>query len=161
MTKSPDHQPSLHELDAPPWLRFEATLMATSRDIRRAYDIRMAHLQLNLSEACLLAYVNEHGPVTQTHVAARIGMSRASAGLMVDALDQRGLLTRTADPQDRRVWHLVTTSEGHRLAGEVTTIDAAFRAQLRVGLSRSERQHLASLLVAVQRNLAVVLAEHH
>ncbi len=51
-----------HELDAPPWRRFESTLMATSRQIRRAYDGRLEKVDLNLSEACLLAYVVEHGP---------------------------------------------------------------------------------------------------
>jgi hypothetical protein len=69
-----------HELDAPPWRRFEATLMATSKLLRRAYDTRLADIGLNLSEACLLAYVVEHGPLTQTQVAERIGMGRARPG---------------------------------------------------------------------------------
>jgi DNA-binding MarR family transcriptional regulator len=133
--------------------------MATSRDIRRAYDLRLAHLQLNLSEACLLAYVDEHGPITQSQVAAKIGMGRASAGLMVDALSARGLLTRCSDPGDRRVWRLVTTTEGRKLTTSVTKADAAFREQLRLGLNRAERQQLANLLVTIQRNLATALAE--
>ena len=46
-----------HELDAPPWLRVESTLMATARAIHDAYDHRLAPLDLSLNTASLLAYV--------------------------------------------------------------------------------------------------------
>jgi DNA-binding MarR family transcriptional regulator len=95
-----------HELDAPPWRRFESTLMATSKSIRRAYDLLFAEIGLNLSEACLLEYVVEHGPMSQTQVAERIGMGRAPAGTIVDNLSSRALLRRTPDASDRRVWLL-------------------------------------------------------
>src|SRR5665213_954314 len=103
---------SEHELDAPPWRRFESTLMATSKSIRRAYDMLFAEIGLNLSEACLLEYVVEHGPMTQTQVAERIGMGRAPAGSIVDNLSSRSLLRRTPDATDRRVWLLTATDEG-------------------------------------------------
>ena len=35
-----------HELDAPPWLRVESTLMATARAIRQGYDHRFEPLGL-------------------------------------------------------------------------------------------------------------------
>ena len=56
---------SSHELDSPPWLRVESTIMATARAIRQAYDARFRDLGLNLSEASLLAFVAEAGPFTQ------------------------------------------------------------------------------------------------
>jgi DNA-binding MarR family transcriptional regulator len=143
----------------PPWRRFEATLMATSRNVRRVYDARMAHLQLNLSEACLLAYVDEHGPISQSETANRIGMGRASAGLMVDALSERGLLTREPDSGDRRVWRLSTTAIGHALCERVAAADAALRAELRVGVTRADRRQLSNILVSIQRNLVRALAE--
>src|SRR5258708_15628832 len=92
-----------HDRDAPLWRRFESTLMATSRSIRRAYDLRLKEIGLNLSEACLLAYVVEHGPLTQRQVAERIGMGRAPAGSIVDKLSAESLLVRLPDPNDRRV----------------------------------------------------------
>jgi MarR family transcriptional regulator for hemolysin len=105
-----------HELDAPPWRRFESTLMATSKSIRRAYDLLFAEIGLNLSEACLLEYVVEHGPMSQTQVAERIGMGRAPAGTIVDNLSNRSLLRRTPDATDRRVW-LLTATFGRKCAG--------------------------------------------
>jgi MarR family transcriptional regulator for hemolysin len=148
-----------HELDAPPWRRFESTLMATSRLIRRAYDWRLKDIDLNLSEACLLAYVVEHGPITQTQVAERIGMGRAPTGTIVDSLSKRGLLVRMPDATDRRVWLLSATEAGLALAAEISDVEAKLRVELRNGLSRPERQQLANTLVRIQENLANVLLD--
>lgn len=146
-----------HELDAPPWMRFESTLMATSRQIRRAYDLRLAPLGLNLSESCILAAVAEGGPQSQVGLARRLDMNRASAGAVVDTLVKRGLVERVADPGDRRVWLVEPTDQGRRVAAEVAELDRALRAELRRGLSRDERRQLAAALVQLQHNLAGVL----
>lgn len=142
-----------HELDAPPWRRFESTLMATSKSIRRAYDFLFAEIGLNLSEACLLEYVVEHGPMSQTQVAERIGMGRAPAGTIVDNLSNRSLLRRTPDATDRRVWLLTATEEGNKLAERIGEVDKGLRTIMRKGLSQVEREMLADILIRIQTNL--------
>lgn len=146
-----------HELDAPPWRRFESTLMATSKSIRRAFDLRLSEIGLNLSEACLLEYAVEHGPITQTAVAERIGMRRASAGSIIDDLCHRKLLKRLHDPNDHRVWLLSASREGLRLAGRIGEVDDALRVDLRRNLSQAERDQLAKTLLGIQANLADIL----
>jgi DNA-binding MarR family transcriptional regulator len=146
-----------HELDAPPWRRVEATLMATSRAIRRAYDLRLRELGLNLSEASLLAFVDERGPVSQSAIAKRIGMGRASAGSLIDAMERRGLLARSPHEADRRVWLVQATAAGQEVLAEVNAVDACLRDELRRGISRAERRQLAETLVRLQENLARVL----
>jgi DNA-binding MarR family transcriptional regulator len=146
-----------HELDAPPWRRFESTLMATSKSIRRAYDLRFAEIGLNLSEACLLEYVVEHGPISQTSVAQRIGMRRASAGTIIDILSDRNLLKRSPDRSDHRVWLLSATPDGMRLAERIAVVDKALRVDLRKNLNQAERDQLANTLLRVQLNLAEIL----
>jgi DNA-binding MarR family transcriptional regulator len=147
-----------HELDAPPWRRFESTLMATSKSIRRAYDLLFAEIGLNLSEACLLEYVVEHGPMSQTQVAERIGMGRAPAGTIVDNLSNRALLRRTPDATDRRVWLLTATDEGNKLAERIGEVDKDLRTKMRRGLSQVERELLADILIRIQANLTSVLS---
>lgn len=132
--------------------------MATSKLIRRAYDSFLGDIGLNLSEGCLLAYVVEHGPLTQTQVSERIGMGRAPAGAIVDNLSERGLLVRTPHATDRRVWLLEATNSGVELAARVADLDQKLRAELREGLTKEERQQLADTLVRLQSNLARVLA---
>jgi MarR family transcriptional regulator, transcriptional regulator for hemolysin len=143
-----------HELDAPPWLRVELTLMATARAIRQAYDRRLADVGVNLSEASLLAFVSESGPVTQTRLAERLGLGRAATGSAVDRLEATGLVARQPDPDDRRVWLVTSTRAGDALVDQVSAIDADLRSELRAGISREERQALAKTLVRLQENLA-------
>lgn len=142
-----------HELDTSPWMRVESTLMSTARLIREAYDEALVPLELNLTSGSLLAYVAEHGALTQTHLAERLGIGRAAAGTVVDRLEGRGLVCRTADRADRRVWLVEVTDTGRELAGQVAEVDERLRRRLRLGIDRHERQMLASLLVRVQKNL--------
>jgi len=146
-----------HELDAPPWLRVESTIMATARAIRQCYDQRFADLGLNLSEGSLLAFVEESGPLTQTRLAQRLGLGRAATGSVIDALEKRGLVERQPDPDDRRVWLVTVTRAGKELVEQVNASDQVLRSELRAGISRADRQQLAALLVRLQENLAVAL----
>lgn len=146
-----------HELDAPPWLRVESTIMATARAIRQCYDQRFADLGLNLSEASLLAFVEESGPLTQTRLAQRLGLGRAATGSVIDSLEKRGLVERQPDPDDRRVWLVTVTRAGKDLVEQVNASDQVLRSELRAGISRADRQQLAALLVRLQENLAAAL----
>lgn len=160
-TSSADRQndASDHELDAPPWRRVESTLMSTARAIRRAYEIRLTDLDLNLSQASLLAFLFEAGPITQSRLASRLGIGRAAAGLIIDGLEARELIERQANPNDRRAWLIALRPEGIRITKPIFKLDATLRSELRDGISRTERQQLAGLLLRLQGNLAGILAD--
>ncbi len=143
-----------HELDSPPWRRVESTLMATSRAIRDAYDDRFASLGLNLTQASLLVFVHDSGPLRQTQMARRLGQGRAATGSSVDQLERRGLVERQPDPEDRRAWLVTLTPKGKDLVDPINEIDRVLRAELRRDISRSERQQLARLLLRLQANLS-------
>lgn len=127
--------------------------MATARLMREAYDHALAGLDLNLTDASLLAYVVESGPLKQTSIADHLGIGRAAAGNVIDRLERRALLTRSSDVTDRRVWLVEATPAGVDLAAQVTDVDIHLRRGLRHGINRDERQLLADLLVRLQRNL--------
>ena len=142
-----------NELDAPPWLRVESTLMATARLIREAFDARLKPLDLNLTQASLLAYVTEFGATTQTGLAEKMGTGRVAMGTVVDGLEKRGLIARHPDPDDRRVWRVDITDDGRELAARVVGVDEVLRGELRHGIGREERQALSWVLTRLQVNL--------
>lgn len=146
-----------HELDAPPWLRVESTIMATAQAVREAYDARLAPTGLTLSLASLLSYIAEFGPVNQTRAAEHLGQGRAATGAQVDRLQELGYIERRPDPDDRRVWMVAVTAVGATKAADVAQIDAVLRSELRSGISRTERQHLAAVLVRLQQNVAAAV----
>lgn len=151
-------KPAAHALDVPPWQRIETTIMSSARDIRQAYDRCFEPLELNLSQASMIGYIAENGPMNQTELAAALVLGRAATGSVVDQLEQRGLVQRVPDAGDRRVWLVENTVEGARVAEHVITIDEKLRARLRVGISRAERQQLADLLLRMSENAEAAIA---
>lgn len=127
--------------------------MATARLVRDAYDQRFAELDLNLTQAIMLAYVAEFGPVTQTKIADHLGQGRAATGATIDRLQSRRLVNRHPDAGDRRVWQIQITPTGQDLVARVTAIDETLRTELRAGISRADRQALSAVLQQLQSNL--------
>jgi len=156
---------SKHELDAPPWLRVESTLMSAARGIRRAYDRRLEELELNLSEAILLAFLFEatvnaspdSAPLTQVDLARHMVVGRAAMGSLIDSLEKRRWVERRPNPKDRRVWLIAITPSGEEAAKQVAKIDERLRAELREGISRKERRELNRLLNRLRENVSRVV----
>jgi len=152
-------EPVRHELDAPPWLRVETTLLSLARELRRAYDLRFEELGLNLSEASVLAYAQEAGPLMQAEIARQMGLGRAATGSGVDSLEGRGLVERRPKPGDRRVWLVAVTADGDELAKQIYKIDERIRGEVRAGISRKERRELTGLLNRLGDNVRRVISE--
>ncbi len=159
ITESPGSSSNgrLHELDSPPWLRVESTIVSAATDIRRLYDDRFASIDLTLSLASLLCYVGDYGPVSQTRAADHLRQGRAVTGTQIDRLEERGLIERLPDPNDRRVWLVQLTNAGKALAAEAVEIDVVVRKELRSGIPREARQALANVLVRLQHNISNAL----
>ena len=148
---------SAEPLAAPPRQTIESLLMAASRGMRRAYDHRLAGLGLKLSEAFLLAHVHTRGPMTQTQLAEGLGIGRAATGALIDALERKELVERSAQAGDRRVWLVASTGRASPVVDEVAALDSALRDELWTGISRAERRQLSEILLRVQGNLAAIL----
>ena len=149
---------SAEPLAAPPRQTIESLLMAASRGMRRAYDNRLAGLGLKLSEAFLLAHVHTRGPMTQTQLAEGLGIGRAATGALIDALERKELVERSAQAGDRRVWLVASTERAGPIVDEVAALDTALRDELWTGISRAERRQLSEILLRLQGNLAAL---HH
>ena len=149
-----------NELDAPPWLRVESTLMATARLVREAFDARLVPLDLNLTQASLIGYVAEFGATTQTRLADHLGIGRAAIGSVIDRLERRGLVERQPDPTDRRVWRVEITDIGRDMSARNSEVDEVLRAELRHGIGREERQALSWVLTRLQQNLQSAIHRH-
>ena len=144
------------DLGAPPRQTTESLLMATSRALRRADDNRLAGIGLKLSEAYLLGHVHTHGPMTQTQLAEWLGIGRAATGAIIDVLEGKGLVERSAHPADRRVWLVASTERAAPVVEEIIGVDTALRQQLWTGVSQFDRRQLSDTLLRLQGNLAAL-----
>jgi MarR family transcriptional regulator for hemolysin len=150
---------SAEPLAAPPRQTIESLLMATSRGMRRAYDNRLAGVGLKLSEAFLLAHVHTRGPMTQTQLAEGLGIGRAATGALIDALERKELVERSAHAGDRRVWLVASTERAGPIVDEIAALDTALREELWTGISRAERRRLSEILLRLEGNLAAILTD--
>ena len=65
-------------------------------------------------EAVVLNQIHVLEPVTPSELAARVGISPSTLSYRLRALQQRGVITRTGNPNDGRSALLALTAEGRR-----------------------------------------------
>jgi DNA-binding MarR family transcriptional regulator len=130
--------------DLPARLRLVVTRLA--RQLRQR-----AVVDLTPSQISALATIERAGPVTLGELAALERVQPPSVTVVVTRLEEKGLVVRRQDPQDRRVVRVETTKDGRRLlARSRSRKDAELDRRLR-RLSDEERATLASAAAILER----------
>jgi DNA-binding MarR family transcriptional regulator len=86
---------------------------------------------LSLVHMQVLAALDTEGPLSMRRLAETLDVSQASATGIVDRMEQRGLIERTRDDEDRRVVRVGLTDQGRTTIG---------------GLAAERLEHLAQIL---------------
>ena len=73
---------------------------------------RLAHHELSMARAHLLAALLRHGPQRISQLGEHVGISQGTASTLAEALVRDGLLERRADPRDGRATQLALTQTG-------------------------------------------------
>ncbi len=140
--------PSLTSLDA---LTFR--LEDLPRQLRKIIDDALVGYGLGRTQWRLLAYTLRQENLTQTELARLLEVERASAGLAIDSLEKKGLVTRQQHAEDRRVWRILPTQTAKALLKELReTVDEVY-AQLFQGFTEAELEQLGDLFERMARNI--------
>ena len=130
--------------------RLAELLTCAARRFHHSVGARLAPLGLTWAQSRVMRLIAEPGSsMRMADIAAHLGVVPRSATSMVDALEEGGLVTRRADPQDRRSVLVSLTDEGRRL---LEGLDDARRstADAMLGtLGQRDRAELVRLLEAV------------
>jgi DNA-binding MarR family transcriptional regulator len=127
---------------------------------RRFYQIWLAMVAETLVEADLtslqygvLVYLSaDHGGepgIDQNGLAARLGVDRNNASLLVEELAKRGLVERRINGADRRARQLYLTAKGEKLFARLRPANLAANARILEPLAPRERELLLDLLIRV------------
>lgn len=123
------------------------------RLLRRVVDEALRGHDLSRTQWRLLAYVLRQEGMTQTELARCLEIERASAGLAIDSLERKKLVSREQHPDDRRVWRIVPTPYARGLLHELReTVDEVY-AQLFAGFSAAELAQLRVFFDRIAHNL--------
>lgn len=131
--------------DASPGLLLWRVTLAWQRHMRAALAPHdLTHVQFVLL-ASVWWLVDHGGPPSQQRLAAHAGTDPMMTSQVVRKLADRGLLTRTPDPEDARARLLDITAAGRDvLAGALADVEAADRAWFG-GLGRGYDDFLGGL----------------
>jgi DNA-binding MarR family transcriptional regulator len=136
----------LAPVDTAPRLRLVVTRIA--RQLRQNVD---ADTGLSTTLLSALATVDRVGPVTLGDLAAAERVRPPSMTRVIAKLEERALVERLVDPQDRRVARVRTTAEGRRLLTRSRTRKNALLAQRLRDLNPAELAALEAALPVLEK----------
>jgi DNA-binding MarR family transcriptional regulator len=112
----------------------------------RRFAERIAAVDLNPPLFRVLNLVAAAEGRSQQAIAAAIEIPPSRMVALVDELEQRGLVERRPDPEDRRVRALFLTAKGKRCLARGRKIAADHEEELTAGMTNVDRKRLVALL---------------
>jgi DNA-binding MarR family transcriptional regulator len=109
----------------------------------------LAAEQLTPLQYAVIAYVEGEPDIDQNGIAARIGIDRNNASLLVEQLEGKRLITRRVNGADRRARLVRITPRGQKLYDRLRPQVFAAQERLLMVLTPAERERLLDLLVHV------------
>ena len=101
-----------------------------------------AGAQLSPSQTAALATIERHGPLTPSELATRERVQRPTVTRLVVRLEEAELVTRAADPGDRRSALITITPAGRALLATARTRKDAFLSARLDALPAADRRTL-------------------
>lgn len=102
----------------------------------------------------LLVHLWDDDGITQKELAEKSNKDQPTTTRILDKLEKRGLLYRTADPNDRRAFLIYLTNEGKDAKEPLTGLARKALAIALHGLSNEEQELLRGLLKRIINNLS-------
>ncbi|MBJ6131558.1 MarR family transcriptional regulator [Ochrobactrum sp. Q0168] len=90
--------------------------------VERALAQGLASFDLKIADLDVLMNIYRHPGESQHDLARRILVGRSNITMLLPKLENRGLLTRSGDPVDKRIIRLTLTPDGEKLLGEALSV---------------------------------------
>lgn len=120
-------------------LRYLSPIHKASREVSVYFERLMGDSGMQPQEGHLLSYLRSYAPCPIADVIAVFGLRGSTATSVLDRLEERGLLTRRPNPDDRRSFLIDLTAEGRKVAETVQTfVDGLERAIAKKVTARQE-----------------------
>jgi MarR family transcriptional regulator, transcriptional regulator for hemolysin len=128
-------------------------LTQAARAVERAFDEALGEAGGTLPIWLVLLNLKIRKPANQRELAAAVGVREATLTHHLNAMDARGLVTRTRDAANRRVQVVALTEAGEAAFDRLRDTAIAFDAKLRAGLTDTDLTTLSTLLSHLAANV--------
>jgi MarR family transcriptional regulator, transcriptional regulator for hemolysin len=143
----------LADVPAPFPLPIGLRLNQAARVVERAFGEALAEVEGTLPVWLILLNLKIRKPANQRELAEAVGVREATLTHHLNAMDARGLVTRTRDASNRRVQVVALTEAGETAFVRLRDTAIAFDAKLRAGLSDADLATFSTLLAHLAANV--------
>ena len=143
----------LADVPAPFPLPIGLRLTQTARAVERAFDEALGAAAGTLPVWLILLNLKIRKPANQRELAEAVGVREATLTHHLNAMDARGLVTRTRDAANRRVQVVELTEAGEAAFARLRDTATAFDTKLRAGLTVPDVATLSTLLGQLAANV--------
>lgn len=123
------------------------------RKLRKLFDASTAKFGLSRTQWRALAYIFRSPGLTQTELAKRLDLERASVGHVIDQLEKAEYVARRSIEGNRRVWTLHLLPRAIEILPSLRVEADAIYARLLSGISDRELAAIKMLLATMSGNL--------
>jgi DNA-binding MarR family transcriptional regulator len=137
----PTDQTPPRGIDSPAFLLAQLGAHAASK-----FAERLRVVDLTPPHAGILRFVGGAGGISQQKLAGHLRILPSRLVVLIDQLEQGGMIERRADPEDRRSYALHLTAKGSETLKAISRLSRDHQDALLASLTADERNVLASLL---------------
>lgn len=136
-----------------------SSLALLLREIRDGFwtqmerELAAAGHELNFSQYITLKKLAD-GTAGVTDLARTAQLNPGAMTRLLDKLEAKGYVARTADPTDRRALHIDLTDTGVAMWHDINHCGQRIRERATAGMSEADRDRLTRLLTQVRDNLS-------
>jgi DNA-binding MarR family transcriptional regulator len=131
-------------------LRYLSPIHKAVRQIALYLEPKCAALGVSPAEGHLLSYLRSYAPCPITEIVRVFGIRPSTMTSILQRLDERGLLTREPDPEDRRSVRISLTREGRVVADRINRLVRDLESRIGTRVGQRELAGFRSVIGAVE-----------
>ncbi|MEM9056095.1 MAG: MarR family transcriptional regulator [Pseudomonadota bacterium] len=125
----------------------------TNLKVHRVLNQLLGTLDLSLAQHEILLTIQRCEGLTQSELAARLHVIKSNASALINRLEARGLVRRTADRADARIRRLSLTDAGQALVRRSFAVQARVVEAMVSVMSDDELERMATLMDRISASL--------
>ena len=131
-----------------------AFLIAKARNVlKNEFENELKPYALSYAHRVILIRLSEKEGLTQKELAQDTYFEQSNLTLMLDKLELKGLVKRTAKENDRRAYIITITPEGEKLRDLLVKMGEDVMDKALKGLSTAQKGELSNMLQLIYKNL--------
>lgn len=131
-----------------------AFLIAKARNVlKNEFDKELKPYALSYAHRVILIRLSEKEGLTQKELAQDTYFEQSNLTLMLDKLELKGLVKRSAKENDRRAYIITITPEGKKLRDLLVKMGEEVMDKALQGLSSEQKDELSHMLQLIYENL--------